>query len=92
MLSSTQLRARNAHDHLNNSKIEMEEGFDKQIKQLEEQMQQELEHLRNEYSQRMLADAANYQQLLMQKEDEHRKFQKSQAALFEEHQAQVDEE
>ena len=36
LLSSTQLRARNAHDHLNNSKIEMEEGFDKQIKQLEE--------------------------------------------------------
>jgi uncharacterized coiled-coil protein SlyX len=28
-LASTEVQARNAHDHLNNSKIEMEETFEK---------------------------------------------------------------
>jgi len=63
----------------------MEEAFEKQIKQLEEQQHEELEARRNEYSQKMLEDAARYNDLSLQKEEEQRKFQKSQSALFEEH-------
>ena len=70
----------------------MEETFEKQIKSLEEQQHEELEARRNEYSQKMLEDAARYNDLSLQKEEEQRKFQKSQAALFEEHQSQVNEE
>lgn len=52
----------------------MEETFDKQIKTLEDDQHEQLEARRNEYSQKMLEDAARYNDLSLQKEEEQRKF------------------
>ena len=61
MLSSNQLQTRNKIEQLETSKAELEEDFEKQIRALEEQNNEELEARRNEYSQKMLEDAARYQ-------------------------------
>ena len=55
----------------------------------EEENHQELEAHRNEYSQRMLEDAARYQTLQEQQQQEARKFRDAQAAIFENHTEQV---
>lgn len=44
-----------------------------------------MEARRNEYSQRMLEDAARYQTLQEQQQQEARKFRDAQAAIYEEH-------
>ena len=41
----------------------MEENFDRQIKSLGEEQRQGMETIRNEYSQKMLEDATQYQTL-----------------------------
>lgn len=41
----------------------MENAYEEKIKQLAEQFQIELEEKRNEYSQKMLEDAAKFQEL-----------------------------
>ena len=61
------------------------ENFEKQLKNLEEENQQEIEARRNEYSQRMLEDAARYQTLQEQQQQEARKFRDAQAAIYENH-------
>ena len=66
MLSSNQLQTRNKIEQLETRKAEIEEDFEKQIRALEEQNNEELEARRNEYSQKMLEDAARYQQLVDQ--------------------------
>jgi hypothetical protein len=48
---------------LETSKKEIDENFHKQIKALTESNHEELEGKRNDYSQKMLEDAARYQQL-----------------------------
>jgi len=50
-------------ENMEGSRNEIEEQFDKQIKLLSEENHQEMEARRNEYSQRMLEDAARYQTL-----------------------------
>ena len=67
------------------------ENFEKQLKNLEEENQQEIEARRNEYSQRMLEDAARYQTLQEQQQQEARKFRDAQAAIYENHTEQVND-
>ena len=62
-LSSQQLQIRSRIEQLEASKNELEEQFEKQLKLQAEENHQELEARRNEYSQRMLEDAARYQTL-----------------------------
>ena len=76
-------------EHLENSKNEIEDQFEKQLKLQAEENHQELEARRNEYSQRMLEDAARYQTLQEQQQQEARKFRDAQAAIYEEHTEQV---
>jgi hypothetical protein len=59
-LSNSQVQAKNRYDSLNENKREMENAFEEKIKQLAEQFQIELEEKRNEYSQKMLEDAAKF--------------------------------
>ena len=62
-LSSQQLMIRSKIEQLEASKNEIEDQFEKQLKLQAEENHQELEARRNEYSQRMLEDAARYQTL-----------------------------
>ena len=62
-LDSNKLQTRNKIEQLETSKQEINDNFDKQIKALAEQNHDELEAKRNDYSQKMLEDAARYQQL-----------------------------
>ena len=47
-------------DQLTTTNRELEENFEKQIKRLAEEQRAQLDEKRNEYSQKMLEDAANY--------------------------------
>lgn len=76
-LSNSQVQAKNRYDSLNENKREMENAFEEKIKQLAEQFQIELEERRNEYSQKMLEDAAKFQELQAQKEEDARKFEET---------------
>ncbi len=58
--SNMQVTAKNKYDSLMENKREMENAFEERIKQLAEQHQIELEEKRNEYSQKMLEDAAKF--------------------------------
>ena len=91
MLSSNQLQTRNKIEQLETRKAEIEEDFEKQIRALEEQNNEELEARRNEYSQKMLEDAARYQQLVDQQAEEASKFRAAQTSIFEEHTVQVNQ-
>ena len=57
----------------------------KEMKELEEKQQDELEALRNEYSQKMLEDAARLQELQTQKEIDENSFALAQQQLEREH-------
>ena len=50
-------------EQLEANKAEIEDQFEKQLKLQAEENHQELEQKRNEYSQKMLEDAARYQTL-----------------------------
>ena len=56
---------------------------------MEEQNKEELDQRRNEYSQKMLEDAARYQELVDQQAQEASKFRAAQTSIFGEHTAQV---
>lgn len=88
-LSSQQLMIRSKIEQLEANKNEIEDQFEKQLKVQQEENHQELEARRNEYSQRMLEDAARYQTLQEQQQQEARKFRDAQAAIYEEHTEQV---
>ena len=88
-LSSQQLMIRSKIEQLEATKSEIQEKFQKELKLQAEENQQELEARRNEYSQRMLEDAARYQTLQDQQQQEARKFRDAQAAIYEDHTAQV---
>jgi len=53
---------------------ENQDNFKKSLIVLEELNNNELEEKRNEYSQKMLEDAARYQELMTQKDEEQRNF------------------
>ena len=61
----------------------MEDTFTKELKENEERYHHELEEKKNQYSQKMLEDAARYQTLLDQHNDEQRKFISIKQAIFE---------
>ena len=67
-LSSQQLMIRSKIEQLEANKNEIEDQFEKQLKVQQEENHQELEARRNEYSQRMLEDAARYQTLQEQQQ------------------------
>ena len=67
----------------------MEENFEKEINDLGEKHKVELEEKKNQYSQRMLEDAARYQNLVDAHEDEQRRFHAVKMGLFESHTEQV---
>lgn len=54
------MQASNKYEQLQTNKTTMEENFDKQIKALDQAHNEEIEARRNEYSQKMLEDAARY--------------------------------
>lgn len=76
-------------EQLEASKNEIEDQFEKQLKLLADENHQEMEARRNEYSQRMLEDAARYQTLQEQQQQEARRFRDAQASIYEEHTEQV---
>ena len=53
-------QAKSKYDQLFNGKQDIEQNYERQMKQLEETNHEELEARRNEYSQKMLEDAARY--------------------------------
>jgi len=57
----------------------------------DEENHQVLDAKRNEYSQRMLEDAARYQTLQEQQSQEARKFRDAQAAIYENHTVEVND-
>lgn len=73
-LSSTQLKHREKYDSLNESKKDMENAYQENEQALKEQHQIEMEESRNQYSQKMLEDAAKFQELQAKKEEEARQF------------------
>lgn len=88
-LSSTQLQHRNKYDSLMESKREMESYFDSKIRDIAEQHQTELEDSRNEYSRKMLDDAAKFQELQSKKEEEAKNFEETIADVIETHNLNV---
>ena len=72
-----QSQAKNKYDQLFTGKQDIERNYLKQIKQQEEQYHEELEARRNEYSQKMLEDAARYQELQTQQEIDQNSFQQT---------------
>ena len=66
-LSNIQIQHRNRYDSLKESMHDLEQVFEERIKGLLEYQQLELEENRNTYSQKMLEDAANYQELQTKK-------------------------
>ena len=70
----------------------MEEDFEKQIKDLAEKQNEEIEQKRSEYSQKMLDDATRYQELQKQKEEEQRHYHQSQETLLAQHKSTVNEQ
>lgn len=79
------------HSNLTLQKKTMEEDFEKQIKELAEQQNEELESKRSEYSQKMLEDATRYQELQKAKEEEARRYRQSQEAMLKQHESAVTE-
>ena len=71
------------------SKNEIDDKFIRDLKIQDEQNHQELEERRNEYSQRMLNDAAEYQRLQEQQQQEASKFRDAQKSIYENHTEQV---
>ena len=69
----------------------MENAFEEKIKQLAEQFQIELEEKRNEYSQKMLEDAAKFQELQAQKEEDARKFEETINDIINKHNKNVNQ-
>lgn len=88
-LSNSQLQARNKFDQLYTAKQDMEENYEKQLKLLQEQQHEELEARRNEYNQKMLEDAARYNELQTQQQTDQNAFATSQQKIMEEHTATV---
>ena len=67
------------------NKRDAENIADEQIKALVEKNQQELDENRNAYSQKMLEDAARFQELQAKKEEETRNFEEIIADIIESH-------
>ena len=67
------------------NKRDAENIAEEQIKNLEEKNQQELDENRNAYSQKMLEDAARFQELQAKKEEETRNFEEIIADIIESH-------
>jgi len=67
----------------------MEHAFEERIKNLAEQHQIELEENRNQYSSKMLEDAARFQELQAKKEEEARNFEENIADVVETHNLNV---
>lgn len=88
-LSSSQLQHRNRYDSLNENKRDKENAFEERIKNLAEDNQRELEDNRNQYSQKMLEDAAKFQELQAKKEEEARNFEETIADVIESHNVNV---
>jgi hypothetical protein len=73
-LSTNQLNHRNQYETLLDQKREMEKSQEEKIKELAEKHQNELEENRNAYSQKMLEDAARFQELQAKKDEEEKNF------------------
>lgn len=71
------------------NKRDAENIAEEQIKALEEKNQQELDENRNNYSQKMLEDAAKFQELQAKKEEETRNFEEIIADIIESHNQNV---
>ena len=80
------------YSNLTIQKKQMEEDFEKQIKDLAEKQNEEIEQKRSEYSQKMLDDATRYQELQKQKEEEQRHYHQSQETLLAQHKSTVNEQ
>lgn len=63
----------------------MEAAFEERIRNLAESHQIELEEYRNQYSQKMLEDAAKFQELQAKKDEEARNFEETIAEVIETH-------
>ena len=74
-MKNCKVQSDNKYEQLKTGSQDMEENYKKQIKQLEEAQHEELEAKRNEYSQKMLEDAARYQELQTTQELEHNTLQ-----------------
>lgn len=88
-LSSSTLQHRNRYDSLMENKRDAENIAEEQIRELEEKNQQELDENRNTYSQKMLEDAARFQELQAKKEEETRNFEEIIADVIESHNQNV---
>ena len=69
----------------------METAFEERIRNLSETHQVELEENRNQYSQKMLEDAARFQELQAKKEEEARNFEENIADVVETHNLNVNQ-
>ena len=84
-LASQSLMMKSKIEQLVASKNEIEDQFEKQLKQQAQDNHQELEGCRNDYSQRMLEDAARYQTMQETQQMEARKFREAQAKVYQDH-------
>lgn len=71
------------------NKRDKENAFEERIKNLAEEHLKELEDNRNQYSQKMLEDAAKFQELQAKKEEEARNFEETIADVIESHNVNV---
>ena len=69
----------------------METAFEERIRNLSETHQVELEENRNQYSQKMLEDAARFQELQAKTEEEARNFEENIADVVETHNLNVNQ-
>ena len=90
-LSSSQLQHRNRYDSLNENKRDKENAFEERIKLLSESHLQQLEENRNIYSQKMLEDAAKFQELTAKKEEEARNFEETIGDVIDTHNLNINQ-
>jgi len=90
-LSSSNLLHRQRYDSLLENKRELENSFEEQIRSMQQAFQSEIELAKNEYSHKMLEDAARFQDLTAKKEEEARQFQETIAEAIETHNQTINE-
>ena len=84
-INTSQMQAKNRYDSLAEAKRETENMYEDKIKQMQEDFQITLEEKRNEYSQKMLEDSANFQDLTNKKDEEAQHFEERIGSLVQQH-------